>query len=87
MRHIENSSETFRCPDCYQQIHETNPWEYLREDKTLEEIIFKLIPGLWKEEKQNIVDFYTRRGLSITNYLGSQISMQCTYFASLMDPA
>lgn len=62
VRHLESSGESFRCPDCNQQIHETNPWEYLREDKTLEEIIFKLIPGLWEKERQNIIEFYSERG-------------------------
>ena len=62
VKHLESTNESFRCPDCYQQIHETNPWEYLREDKALEEIIFKLIPGLWDKERKNIWDFYFERG-------------------------
>ncbi|XP_065060779.1 polycomb group RING finger protein 5-A-like isoform X2 [Rhopilema esculentum] len=65
VRYLESATESFRCPDCHQQIHETNPWEYLREDKTLEEIIFKLVPGLWKNERQRISEFYHKRGLPI----------------------
>ena len=63
VRYLESATESFQCPDCHQQIHETNPWEYLREDKTLEEIIFKLVPGLWKNERQRISEFYHKRGM------------------------
>ena len=68
VKHLENSNESFQCPDCRQQIHETNPWEYLREDKTLEEIIFKLIPGLLEKERQNIVDFYYSKGTCLSGH-------------------
>ncbi|KAK3563651.1 hypothetical protein QTP86_032831, partial [Hemibagrus guttatus] len=43
VQHFEESNE---CPECGIQVHETNPLEMLRLDKTLEEIIFKLVPGL-----------------------------------------
>ncbi len=61
VKFLENANE-YNCPECDQQIHETNPWDYLREDKTLEEIIFKLVPGLLKSERQRRVEFYFSRG-------------------------
>ena len=61
VKYLENAND-FNCPDCGRQIHETNPWEYLREDKTLEDIIFKLVPGLWKSERCRRVQFYSLRG-------------------------
>uniref|UniRef100_A0A671K469 Polycomb group RING finger protein 5-B-like n=1 Tax=Sinocyclocheilus anshuiensis TaxID=1608454 RepID=A0A671K469_9TELE len=43
VQHFEDSND---CPRCGIQVHETNPLEMLRLDNTLEEVIFKLVPGL-----------------------------------------
>ncbi|KAF0027826.1 hypothetical protein F2P81_020567 [Scophthalmus maximus] len=47
VQHFEESND---CPECGIQVHETNPLEMLRLDNTLEEIIFKLVPGLRETE-------------------------------------
>uniref|UniRef100_A0A8D3CVM7 Polycomb group ring finger 5a n=1 Tax=Scophthalmus maximus TaxID=52904 RepID=A0A8D3CVM7_SCOMX len=47
VQHFEESND---CPECGIQVHETNPLEMLRLDNTLEEIIFKLVPGLRESE-------------------------------------
>ncbi|XP_067858586.1 polycomb group RING finger protein 5-B isoform X3 [Heptranchias perlo] len=48
---VQHFEDTNDCPKCGIQVHETNPLEMLRLDNTLEEIIFKLVPGL-KENDQ-----------------------------------
>lgn len=55
VQHFEESNE---CPECGIQVHETNPLEMLRLDKTLEEIIFKLVPGLREKEEQQEIEFW-----------------------------
>ncbi|GAA6078946.1 polycomb group RING finger protein 5-A isoform X1, partial [Tachysurus ichikawai] len=57
VQHFEESNE---CPECGIQVHETNPLEMLRLDKTLEEIIFKLVPGLREKEEQQEMDFWRK---------------------------
>ncbi|XP_062375688.1 polycomb group RING finger protein 5-A [Sardina pilchardus] len=57
VQHFEESNE---CPQCGIQVHETNPLEMLRLDKTLEEIIFKLVPDLREKEEQQEVDFWRK---------------------------
>lgn len=57
VQHFEESNE---CPQCGIQVHETNPLEMLRLDKTLEEIIFKLVPGLREKEEQQEIDFWRK---------------------------
>ncbi|KAB0340584.1 hypothetical protein E2I00_004638, partial [Balaenoptera physalus] len=47
VQHFEDSNG---CPRCGNQAHETNPLERLSLDNTLEEIIFKLVPGLQEQE-------------------------------------
>ncbi|XP_063077602.1 polycomb group RING finger protein 5-B [Engraulis encrasicolus] len=60
VQHFEESNE---CPKCGIQVHETNPLEMLRLDNTLEEIIFKLVPGLREREQQREMDFWKRNKL------------------------
>ncbi|XP_051530278.1 polycomb group RING finger protein 5-B-like isoform X2 [Myxocyprinus asiaticus] len=57
VQHFEDSNE---CPKCGIQVHETNPLEMLRLDNTLEEIIFKLVPGLREKELQQEIEFWRR---------------------------
>ncbi|XP_062382242.1 polycomb group RING finger protein 5-B [Sardina pilchardus] len=57
VQHFEESNE---CPKCGIQVHETNPLEMLRLDNTLEEIIFKLVPGLRESEQQQEMEFWKR---------------------------
>ncbi|XP_029305475.1 polycomb group RING finger protein 5-B-like isoform X4 [Cottoperca gobio] len=56
VQHFEDSND---CPRCGIQVHETNPLEMLRLDNTLEEIIFKLVPGLREKEQQEL-DFWKK---------------------------
>ncbi|XP_065098674.1 polycomb group RING finger protein 5-B isoform X2 [Paramisgurnus dabryanus] len=57
VQHFEDSNE---CPKCGIQVHETNPLEMLRLDNTLEEIIFKLVPGLREKEQQQEIEFWRK---------------------------
>ncbi|XP_069467410.1 polycomb group RING finger protein 5 isoform X2 [Ambystoma mexicanum] len=57
VQHFEESND---CPRCGNQVHETNPLEMLRLDNTLEEIIFKLVPGLREEEERRETHFWKR---------------------------
>uniref|UniRef100_A0A8C7D8P8 Polycomb group ring finger 5b n=1 Tax=Oncorhynchus kisutch TaxID=8019 RepID=A0A8C7D8P8_ONCKI len=58
IQHFEDSND---CPKCGIQVHETNPREMLRLDNTLEEIIFKLVPGLREKEQQQEIEFWRSR--------------------------
>jgi len=62
VKYLETTSE-YKCPYCDTLIHETNPWDMLREDKKLEYMIFKLVPGLAQNEKKRRQLFYSRRGM------------------------
>ncbi|XP_051002332.1 polycomb group RING finger protein 5 isoform X4 [Acomys russatus] len=57
VQHFEDSND---CPRCGNQVHETNPLEMLRLDNTLEEIIFKLVPGLREKELQRELEFWKK---------------------------
>ncbi|XP_063163490.1 polycomb group RING finger protein 5 isoform X2 [Candoia aspera] len=57
VQHFEDSND---CPRCGNQVHETNPLEMLRLDNTLEEIIFKLVPGLREQELHREAEFWKK---------------------------
>uniref|UniRef100_A0A8B9YNS9 Polycomb complex protein BMI-1 n=1 Tax=Bos mutus grunniens TaxID=30521 RepID=A0A8B9YNS9_BOSMU len=47
VRYLETSKY---CPICDVQVHKTRPLLNIRSDKTLQDIVYKLVPGLFKKE-------------------------------------
>lgn len=46
------------CPRCDVQVHKACPQLSIRADKTLQDIVYKLVPGLFKDEMKRRRDFY-----------------------------
>ncbi|KAA0704785.1 Polycomb complex protein BMI-1-A [Triplophysa tibetana] len=55
VRYMETSKY---CPICDVQVHKTKPLLNIRSDKTLQDIVYKLVPGLFKNEMKRRRDFY-----------------------------
>ncbi|KAK3102322.1 hypothetical protein FSP39_010446 [Pinctada imbricata] len=55
VRYLETSKF---CPICDVQVHKTKPFTNIRLDHTLQDIVYKLVPGLFKEEMKRRRDFY-----------------------------
>ncbi|XP_067107927.1 polycomb complex protein BMI-1-A isoform X1 [Osmerus mordax] len=55
VRYLETSKY---CPICDVQVHKTKPLLHIRSDKTLQDIVYKLVPGLFKNEMKRRRDFY-----------------------------
>ncbi|XP_012683426.2 polycomb complex protein BMI-1-B [Clupea harengus] len=55
VRYLETSKF---CPICDVQVHKTKPLLNIRSDKTLQDIVYKLVPGLFKTEMKRRRDFY-----------------------------
>ncbi|XP_076326055.1 uncharacterized protein LOC143233582 [Tachypleus tridentatus] len=47
------------CPICEVQVHKTRPLLNIRADKTLQDIVYKLVPGLFQNEMKRRRDFYS----------------------------
>jgi len=56
VKHLQENDDN-NCPSCSSQIHETNPFDLLRSDKTLEDIIYKLVPELQESERRREREF------------------------------
>uniref|UniRef100_A0A672GEV8 Polycomb group RING finger protein 1 n=1 Tax=Salarias fasciatus TaxID=181472 RepID=A0A672GEV8_SALFA len=51
------------CPMCNIKIHETQPLLNLKLDRVMQDIVYKLVPGLQESEDKRIKEFYQSRGL------------------------
>ncbi|XP_061079878.1 polycomb group RING finger protein 2-like isoform X1 [Conger conger] len=47
------------CPRCDVKVHKSRPMLSIRSDKTLQDIVYKLVPGLFRDEMKRRRDFYT----------------------------
>ncbi|XP_046543361.1 polycomb group RING finger protein 1-like [Haliotis rubra] len=50
------------CPQCNVKVHETQPLFHLRADRTLQDIVYKLVPGLFESEEKRREEFNKARG-------------------------
>lgn len=46
------------CPKCGVLVHKTNPFSAIRSDKVLQDIVYKMIPGLYDDEMKRRRKFY-----------------------------
>ena len=49
VKYLENSHD---CPNCGMEIHKTKPFDYIRSDPCLQEIVYKLVPDLYSSEEK-----------------------------------
>ncbi|KAK4023980.1 hypothetical protein OUZ56_009373 [Daphnia magna] len=48
------------CPVCEVQVHKTKPLLNIRSDQTLQDIVYKLVPGLFQHEMRLRREFYSK---------------------------
>ncbi|GFO24480.1 polycomb complex protein bmi-1 [Plakobranchus ocellatus] len=47
------------CPTCDTVVHKTRPHQNIRSDLLLQDLVYKLVPGLYKDEMKRRREFYT----------------------------
>ncbi|XP_054713967.1 polycomb group protein Psc-like [Uloborus diversus] len=55
VRYLETSKY---CPVCEVQVHKSRPLHYIRSDKMLQDIVYKLVPGLFDNEMKRRRELY-----------------------------
>ncbi|CAH1376372.1 hypothetical protein MTP99_017763 [Tenebrio molitor] len=60
IKHLEANTT---CPTCDIVIHHSYPRQYINFDRTMQDIVFKLVPGLQENEIEREQEFYRQRGL------------------------
>lgn len=60
VKHLE---EQHTCPTCQIVIHQSHPLQYISFDRTMQDIVYKLVPELQENEIKREREFYRARGL------------------------
>ncbi|ESO02566.1 hypothetical protein HELRODRAFT_186448 [Helobdella robusta] len=55
--------ENNTCPKCGLVIHQSHPLNYISHDRTMHDIVFKLVPNLREDEIRREDDFYKSNGI------------------------
>lgn len=58
VKHLQSSKN---CPQCGVKVHETQPLLHLRPDRTMQDIVYKLVPHLFESNFFNFWNEYTWR--------------------------
>ncbi|CAH0384867.1 unnamed protein product [Bemisia tabaci] len=79
VKHLETSKY---CPICDVQVHKTRPLENIRPDHILQEIVYKLVPGLYQNEMRCRREFYRKNGENVpaSHEAKGEISDECSIF-------
>ncbi|KAK7111023.1 polycomb group RING finger protein 3-like [Littorina saxatilis] len=59
------------CPKCHIVIHQSYPLNYISFDRTMQDIVYKLVPNLQEKEMKRQIEFYKKRGLPFPTQPGS----------------
>ncbi|KAK0046449.1 polycomb complex protein BMI-1-A, partial [Biomphalaria pfeifferi] len=57
LRYLETSNY---CPICEVLIHKTRPWQNIRLDHSLQNAVYKMVPGLFQNEMKRRREFYEK---------------------------
>lgn len=49
---VQHLEEKNTCPDCNLVIHQSHPLQYISHDRTMQDIVYKLVPNLQDSEYQ-----------------------------------
>jgi len=60
VKHLEDN---INCPECDIMIHQSHPLDYIAYDRTMQDIVYKLVPSLEEDEYKRERDFYAERGM------------------------
>lgn len=64
VRYLESSKF---CPICEVMVHKTRPLQNIRSDETLQDLVYKLVPGLYRNEMKRRRDFYANNTSRVRN--------------------
>lgn len=62
---VKYLEEHVTCPICDLVIHQSHPLNYISHDRTMQDIVYKLVPNLQEGEEEREETFYKCRGLPL----------------------
>ncbi|CAI9726771.1 complex BMI-1-like [Octopus vulgaris] len=64
VRYLESSKY---CPICDVLVHKTRPLQHIRQDQILQNLVYKMVPGLFSNEMKRRRDYYIKHPCSATH--------------------
>ncbi|EMP38545.1 Polycomb group RING finger protein 3 [Chelonia mydas] len=62
---VKYLEENNTCPTCRIVIHQSHPLQYIGHDRTMQDIVYKLVPGLQDAEMRKQREFYHKLGMEV----------------------
>jgi len=62
VKHL-NTDDNNTCPQCDEVIHQSHPMNYIKFDRTMQDIVYKLVPDLETDEYTREREFYKDKGI------------------------
>ncbi|KAJ7371938.1 hypothetical protein OS493_022036 [Desmophyllum pertusum] len=56
---VKYLQSSYHCPVCDAEVHKTKPLLHIRPDRTLQDIVYKIVPGIYHEEVTRRKEFET----------------------------
>ncbi|KAK2173951.1 hypothetical protein NP493_839g01106 [Ridgeia piscesae] len=66
---VEYLEKNVTCPKCEIVIHQSHPRNYISHDRTMQDIVYKLVPHIQEIQLKRQQDFYKKRGLEMPRSL------------------
>ncbi|KAG5849482.1 hypothetical protein ANANG_G00110920 [Anguilla anguilla] len=70
---VKYLEENNTCPACRIVIHQSHPLQYIGHDRTMQDIVYKLVPGLQDAEVKKQRDFYQKLGMEVPGDLKAEL--------------
>ncbi|KAF0040149.1 hypothetical protein F2P81_008384 [Scophthalmus maximus] len=67
------------CPTCRIVIHQSHPLQYIGHDRTMQDIVYKLVPGLQEAEIKKQRDFYQKLGMEVPGDIKGELCNMKTH--------
>ena len=67
VRYLKNNNN---CPTCKIVIHQSHPLNYISLDRTLQHIVYKVVPGLFKKQRSIEESFHKENNLELPVRVG-----------------
>ncbi|XP_059845778.1 polycomb group RING finger protein 3 isoform X1 [Hypanus sabinus] len=82
---VKYLEENNTCPTCRIVIHQSHPLQYIGHDRTMQDIVYKLVPGLQEAELKKQKDFYQKLGLEMPGEVKGETCTAKQLFDTLHD--
>ncbi|XP_029917961.1 polycomb group RING finger protein 3 [Myripristis murdjan] len=76
---VKYLEENNTCPTCRIVIHQSHPLQYIGHDRTMQDIVYKLVPGLQEAEIKKQRDFYQKLGMEVPGDLKGELCNMKTH--------